>query len=129
MIGKVIKSLLEDSATLIAIVPTARIYPYVKNEGTDFPAIIYTIDGITVEYTKDGWANDELSFTVHAASRDYGELQDIVSAVRAALEWENGTVEDIDIGRIYLNSMKEYFDFEVSVFVNSLSFNVNVINY
>jgi hypothetical protein len=129
MIGKVIKSLLEDDATLTAIVPTARIYPYVMNEGTALPAIIYTIDSIGPEYTKDGWANDEVMFSVVSFSNNYTELQSIISAVRGALEWEHGTVEGIGIGRIYLEGFMEGYSIGEDTFLNKLSFRVNVINY
>ena len=129
MIGKVIKSVLEDDAPLALIVPTARIYPYVMNEGTPLPAIIYTIDSVTPEYSKDGWATDEINFSVVSFSKNYTELQSIVAAVRTALERINGTIEGITIGWIYLNSMVEGYSVTEDTFLNKLSFNVNVINY
>jgi len=129
MIGKLIYSLLSDSAALTALVPTTKIFPYVLNENTDLPAIVYVIESIEPEYTKDGWALDSANFLVIAISTDYAGLQSIATEVRAALEMERGTVEGITIQHIHITNISEEYNSEVDVFVNRMSFNVNVINY
>jgi hypothetical protein len=127
MIGKVIRSLLDDSGALVALVPIANMYPYVSNENTSFPAILYTIDGLETEYNKDGQVQDKYTFSVSSYSKDYAALQTIATAVRTALELKRGTVEGIIIQPIYLRGMKEGYDPEYSVFANRLTFDVNVI--
>ena len=44
MIGKTIKSILAGNGTLTALVAATKIFPYVVNEGTTMPAIVYTIE-------------------------------------------------------------------------------------
>jgi hypothetical protein len=129
MIGKVITSLLTANTSLLALVPAARIFPYVMNEHTPMPAIIYTIDSLNPTYTKDGWAVDEIPFSVVSFSKDYAILQDIVIQVRLALEWNEGSFDDVTIKRIYVTGMAEGFNLTESVFMNRLSFKVEMNSY
>lgn len=129
MIGKVIKSLLVANTDLIALVPEVSIFPYVMNENTALPAIVYTIDSAAPDYTKDGWVGDEMSFSVISMSDNYNTLQSIVPEIRAALELEKGTIEGITIERIYMSGMAEGFNLTESVFMNRLTFTVVMNNY
>lgn len=129
MIGKLIYNLLSTDATLTALVPAAKMFPYVLNEDTDLPAVVYVIKDVSPEYTKDGWALDGIDFSVISLSPNYAELQDMAMAVRRALEMEVGVVGDITIQHIHMTAMSEAFLQEVNVFTNEISFNVNVINY
>ena len=129
MIGKVIKSLLVANADLLVLVPEASIFPYVINENTTLPAIIYTIDSSVPDYTKDGWAGDAMTFSVVSLSDNYNTLQSIVPEIRTALELERGTIEGILIERIYMSGMAEGFNLTENVFMNRLSFTVVVTNY
>jgi len=129
MIGKVIKSLLIANADLLALVPEASIFPYVLNENTALPAIMYMIDGSSPEYTKDGWAYDEVSFSVISMSENYNTLQDIVIQVRDALEWKRGDFDDITIEWIRVSGLSEGFNLTENVFMNRLSFTVNMKSY
>jgi hypothetical protein len=127
MIGKVIRSLLDDSAGLVALVPVASMYPYVMNENTALPAIVYTIDNLDVDYDKDGQVQDKYSFSVVSFSGDYASLQTITALVRAALELKRGTVEGTTIQPIYLRGMQEGYDLASNIFMNRLTFDVNVV--
>jgi hypothetical protein len=127
MIGKVIRSLLDDSGALVALIPVANMYPYVMNENTVLPAIVYTVDSMEAVYNKDGQVQDSYSFSVVSFSNDYAALQTIVSLVRAALELKRGTVEGTTIQPIYLSGMQEGYDLGSNIFMNRLTFNVNVI--
>ena len=130
MIGKAIYNLLSTNATLIALVPATKIFPYVLNENTDLPAIIYTIDTLEPDYTKDGWVLDDITFSVTSLSNDYDTLQSIVAAVRDALEMISGTIVGTTIiQHIHVSAMIEGYSITEDVFANKLSFNVNVINY
>lgn len=129
MIGKVVRSLLSSSGTLTALVPAAKMFPYVMNENTDFPAIVYTIDAIDPQYDKDGWTHDQCTFSVVSFSSDYATLQDIIVAVRAALERKNGTIGDITIGWIYMRRQTEGYSPGDDIFLNKLTFDVNIIDY
>lgn len=129
MIGEVIYNLLSTDVALTALVPATKIFPYVLNESTVLPAIIYTIDTVSPEYTKDGWAQDDTTFSVTSLSKDYNNLQEIVTAVRRALEMERGIVAAITIQHIHLSGMTEGYSINEDVFANRMSFNVNVIKY
>jgi hypothetical protein len=129
MIGKVVRGLLDDSAALIALVPVARMFPYVMNEDTTLPAIVYTIDSVSPEYDKDGWTHDKCVFSVVSFSADYATLQSISVAVRDALELERGTVEGITVGQIYMRGQVEGYSPGDDIFLNKLTFDVDIIDY
>ena len=63
MIGKTIKSILAANTTLTALIPALRMYPYVMNEDTTLPALVYTIDSVDPTYTKKEWVNDVIEFS------------------------------------------------------------------
>src|SRR3989337_1622845 len=110
MIGKTIKSILAGNSTLTAIVPAIRIFPYVMNEDTTLPAIVYTIDSVDPDYNKGGWAGDMIAFSVHSFTKDYPSLQTLSSAIRTALELNKTGSGTQDINPIYLSSMAEGYD-------------------
>ena len=129
MIGRLIYSILSSDAALTALVPATKIFPYVLNENTDLPAIVYGIRDVSPEYTKDGWSLDNIEFTVVVITPSYSELQDIAVIVRDAMELFKGTVGTTTIQRIQMTGMNEQFLQDVNVFTSEMSFNVNVINY
>lgn len=134
MTGQVIKKLLSESAELMELIPTDRIFPYVINEGTPLPAMVYTIDAINPEYSKDGWANDTVSFSLVIFSENYATLQQMITLSRLALDFKFGdigiTEEDtIKIGHIYFNGQSEGYSLAEDAFLSRLSFTVNTYNY
>lgn len=129
MIGKTIKALLTGNSTLTALVAATKIFPYVMNEDTDVPAIVYTIDSLEPEYTKKEWVLDNISFTVTSFHRDYGSLQAIVTAVRGALELNSTGSGTQDINRIYLSGLEEGYDISGDVFYAKLTFNTKINTY
>lgn len=122
MIGKVIATLLKENTALIALVPEANIYPYVMNENTQLPAIIYTVDNLDTVYDKDGWCQDEWRFSVISFCENYSLLQNIVEQIRAALELKRGTDEGINYKQIYLTGQSEGYNISEDVFMNKLTF-------
>ena len=129
MIGVLITKLLNDSAALLALVDSTDIYPYIINEDTELPAMIYTIDGTEAEYSKDGWAYDTVSFSVSAFTNDYASLQAIVAEIRDALEWESGTYLTYTYWNIMLTSLSEGYSISENVYMNKLSFEVKITTY
>jgi hypothetical protein len=126
MIGKNIASLLEANEDLLELVSADNIYPYVANEDTPLPTIIYGINTLDPEYTKDGWHDDTIGFSVTSYSEDYAMLQDIIKQVRLALELKY--VVD-KTKRIILKGMLEGFNIAENVFMNRLMFEVTVYDY
>jgi len=129
MIGKVIVSLLKANDDLTALVPEASIYPYVINENTALPAIVYVIESLTAEYTKDGWAGDACTFSVISFSDNYASLQNIVDEIRTALELKKGVIEDITYQQIYLTGHSEGFNITENVFLNKSTFSTYITSY
>jgi hypothetical protein len=123
--GITISTLLKANSALLALVPTGNIFPYVANENTALPIIIYTIDSINPEYSKDGWACDDCNFSIISISDDYANLQLIVAQVRAALEIKKTS----DTDRITMTGQDEGYNITESVFMNKLTFNVKIITY
>jgi hypothetical protein len=129
MIGKTIKAALVANAPLMVLVPATKIFPYVANEGTAMPAIVYTIDSITPVYNKAGWANDEVTFSIYSSAVDYSSLQAIVAAIRTALEGYQVGAGTQDINRIYLDSFEEDALPDWLGFYNKLTFKVTINTY
>jgi hypothetical protein len=127
MIGKAIHTLLETNAALVALVPVANFYPYVMNENTVLPALVYTIDSVSPNYDKDNWHGDDYQFSVISFSTNYSNLQAIALQVRVALERKKGTTDAIKYEYIYLDSQTE--EGFIDGFSNKLVFRVNVIGY
>ena len=129
MIGKVISSLLKANAALLTLVNTNSIYPYVLNENTALPAIVYTVDSITPDYDKDGWTGDDITFSVISLSDNFANLQSIAAQVRAALELKSGTTESITYWNILLTGQLEGYSISEDSFLNRLTFTTTIISY
>jgi hypothetical protein len=128
MIAKTINTLLTGGSSLVTLVGT-KIFPYVMNENTELPAIVYTVDSLSPEYTKGGWSGDYIQFSVHSFSKSYTELQNVVDAVRDAVELKETGYSGQEISRITLTSQEEGFDNEAGVFYNKQTYNVKLNNY
>lgn len=129
MLGKVINTILTNSASLTALVPSTSIYPYVINENTPLPAIIYTIDSLSPEYDKDGWAGDIYDFSIISFSDNYSLLQDIILQIRNTLELIKGTYNGIKINRVQLEGLTEGYNITENCFLSRLTFSVQVVDY
>lgn len=129
MIGKIIASLLTDNVALTTLVNGSNIYPYVINENTLLPAIIYTIDSLETGYDKDGWVGDICTFSVVSFSDNYSTLQNIVLQVRSSLELMKGTIEGITIDRIELEGLTEGYSIAENCFLNKLTFSARITSY
>jgi len=124
MIGILIADLLKANDDLIALVPEISIFPYVANENTPLPLIVYTIDSLNPEYNKDGWIGDICNFSVISISDNYANLQLIVKQIREALELKKG----IYTRRIILTGLQEY-NIAENMFMNKLNLSVNIFDY
>jgi len=125
MIGETIIKLLTDSAALLVLVPENNISAYVAQEDTPLPIIVYTIDTVDADYSKDGWVNDMVVFSVISVSDKYDTLQSIVKEVRDALEMQS----DTGTLRIIMTGFQEGFNIAEDAFMNKLTFQVQINNY
>ena len=129
MIAKTIKSILAGNVALTTLVPATRIFPLFINENTPLPSIVYSIESVSPEYNKGGWANDDIGFSVVSVSKDYTQLQTIAMAVRTALELNRTGSGSQSIGNIYMISMEEGYILEADAFFNKLNFKVITNKY
>jgi hypothetical protein len=129
MIGKTIKSILYNSGTLTSLVPTTKIFPYVMDEGTQMPFVVYTIDSVDPDNSKGGWASDEVTFSVMSFATTYPLLQPIVSAIRGAFQGTRVNVGTEQGGRIDMSGFDEGFILETNAFFNKLTFKVIINKY
>jgi hypothetical protein len=127
MIGTTIVNLLEANSVLMALVPSDRIFPYIANEKTPLPLIVYMINSNVPEYTKgisvaQTWVEDACTFSVISFSNDYLVLQNIVKQVRIALEWQN----DSTCHPIRLTGQNEGYNINENCFLNKLDFKTDI---
>ena len=122
MIGETIVTMLQANAGLMALVPADRIFPYIADEKTPLPLIIYAIESIVPLYTKDEWMEDDCTFSVTSACNDYMTLQKIVKQIRVALECKR----DSTTSRIVVTGQVEGYDLYENTYKNILKFNTGV---
>lgn len=129
MIGALIKHLLVENEDLTNLVGSGKIFPYIINKDTTLPTIVYMIEGVDPEYSKDGWVLDKVRFSVSAFSNDYAELQKILLQIRESLELKSGTIQSIIIRPIYMTGLTEGFNITEDTFMLKIDFNVEVIGW
>ncbi len=128
MIGREILELLTDNEDLTDLVAEEKMFPYVIEKDTALPAIVYTIESLTPQYTKDGWIKDDCVFTVVAFHGDYEDLQEIAYQIRQSCELKYIVAENT-MRQIRMTGMDEGFDINENIFVTRLSFSAEIINY
>ena len=122
LIGKTIYKLLTDSDELKDYVGN-KIYPLIADDGVTFPFIIYYRTSIRNTVCKDGYYEDEVSFSIIAVSNSYIQSLEIANIIRSIFEKKklsdtiyNCTVEDID---------EDYRD---NAYIQQLDFNCKITN-
>ena len=129
MIGKVITKLLTDNTDLTDLVPAKRIFPYIINEDTPLPAIVYRVQSLVPEYTKDGWVKDDCVFVVESFDDSYNRLMEISYQVREALEMKKGTEKETLFGRVTCTDQEEGYFINENVYMNRLLFRCDIMGY
>lgn len=102
LIGKTIYKLLSESEDLQKFVGD-KVYPLVANDDVTFPFITYYRTDITSNGCKDGYYEDDVTFTIIVVSNKYFETLEIANIVRSIFEKKrltenitNCIVESID---------------------------------
>lgn len=106
LINKYIYAKLSNSKELEKYVQN-KIYPLVAENTTTFPFVTYYRDGINpIEFTKDGYCQDEVYFTINVVSDKYPDTLDIANIIRKLMEGLRG---DDNIYQSHLTSIDENF--------------------
>ena len=128
MIGKTVNSILVGANQIINLVPASRIFPYVMNENTIMPAIIYSIKPFNSEYSKGGWASDDIPFAIRMFSNNYTNLQSIVIAVRNTFEMNKSGSGTQEISACHLIGFEEGYA-GGDIFYCELTFKTKINKY
>ena len=105
-----IVTILRADATVSGLLGT-RIYPWIRPQGTTFPAIVYELDGTEPEQDLDGYAGmTRAELSISCIAEQYGGAKTLAAAVLGVLNGYTGTptngvainslVHDNDIGII-----------------------------
>lgn len=125
---KSIYSILTGDATIQGLVGD-KIFPDVvsdkdnANGNIDYPLIVMRRREINTEYTKcKDCKTDEAVVEITCYSNSYFQAVDIADAVRNALEYFKGTVDNIKLSSAKLSGITE--DFVENVYYQLLVFNI-----
>ena len=124
LIGKDIYEKLMGDATIQSYVE-GRIFPLVAEQSTKFPFIVYWRNEIqNVNYTKDGYNEDLVEFTVVAASDKYNVSLRLANQIRKVLEVRKIASEDMIISNIRLVGIDE--SWSENTYIQTLNFTCTV---
>jgi hypothetical protein len=93
------------------------------------PSVVYVVESITPQYTKDGWAGDDCTFRVTSYADSYSQAIEVAQAVREALELVSGTHLSIDVENIYMTGREEFYQFDADVYIIRLNFTTKINSY
>lgn len=106
LINKYIYSKLSNSNELKKYVDS-KIYPLVAENTTTFPFVTYYRDNISpISFTKDGYCQDEVYFTINVVSDQYSQTLEIANIIRKLMEGLRG---DNNIYDCHMTNIDENF--------------------
>lgn len=124
LIGKTIYTKITEDEVIQSYV-SGRVYPLIAEQSSSFPFIIYWRNSIqSSNYTKDGFNEDFVEFTVVAVSENYTQSLMIANRLRKILEVRKITGEDIVITDIKMVDIDE--SWSENSYVQTLNFTCTV---
>jgi|TARA_R100000084_G_scaffold74788_3_gene33659 hypothetical protein len=92
-----IRSILTADSDVSALVST-RVFPYLRQQGTAFPAIVYELEDTEPQQGLDGFQSlTRCELSVTNVAETYSGAKDLASKVRTALNGYTGTSEGVAI--------------------------------
>ena len=92
-----IRSILTADSDVSALVST-RVFPYMRQQGTAFPAIVYELEDTEPQQGLDGFQSlTRCELSVTNVAETYSGAKDLASKVRTALNGYTGTSEGVAI--------------------------------
>ena len=126
-IGKWIYQQLTANNEISRVCPN-KVFPLVAEQTTTFPFIVYWRNNITGEHCKDGYHQDQVSFTIIAVSDNYVESLKLAQAIRESIEGTrylyNNDGNQMEISFCKLASIDETY--QENAFVQTLQFDCTV---
>ena len=124
LIGKAIYNVLMEDETIQRYV-SGRVFPLVAEQSTNYPFIVYWRNGVqSVNYTKDGYGEDSVDFTVLAVSDKYQVSILIANLIRMVLEKRRIISEDMLITNVRLVGIDE--SWSDNAYIQTLNFQCTV---
>ena len=124
LIGKTIYNKIMEDEEIQSFV-SGRVYPLIAEQTSSFPFIIYWRNSIqSSNYTKDGFNEDSVEFTVVVVSENYTQSLMIANRLRKILEVRKITGEDMVIADIKMVDIDE--SWSENSYVQTLNFTCNV---
>lgn len=123
-IGKYIYYTLTENSTVGDYVGF-KVYPVIAEESTSFPFIIYRRNNIsTTGYSKDGYSEDTVDFSVMVASKKYDESCEIANEIRKQLEKKFKVFDNMEISDCRMVGISE--SYSEDSYVQSLDFQCTI---
>lgn len=92
-----IRSLLVSDTDVNDIV-SGRIYPYLRQQGADFPSVVYELDSTEPEQSFGGHLGlTRAMLTINSIAETYSGAKDLADKIRTVLNGYTGTSEGIEI--------------------------------
>ena len=131
-IGKAIYNILSTTTNISDLVGT-RIFPNVAPQTTTFPFIIYDVNGVQPNDTKDGASTlDTNDVMISCYSETYSQASDLAQKIRVAMDRINeGTYGGEQIQSSQFQSYNDIFDDtsgDAGIYRKSLDFEIRQIN-
>ena len=121
LINKAIAKILNDSIPLKNKVGN-NIYALVASENCTFPFIVFKRNNMTVEYNKDGVANNMVDVQVIIGADSYSDSVEVAQIVRSELELKKGIFNGVKIIDSKIISVEE--DYVNNSFAQSIIFSI-----
>ena len=100
-IEKAIRSVLVADTDVNDLV-SGRIYPYMRQQGQDFPAIVYTLDSTEPAHGLGGSLSlTRANLAIEQWAETYNEAKQLAEKVKNALDNYSGTSESVAIKSCY----------------------------
>ena len=131
-IGKAIYNILSTTTNISDLVCT-RIFPNVAPQTTTFPFIIYDVNGVQPNDTKDGASTlDTNDVMISCYSETYSQASDLAQKIRIAMDRINeGTYGGEQIQSSQFQSYNDIFDDtsgDSGIYRKALDFEIRQIN-
>ena len=109
-VGKVIYDLLSNDATISAACST-RIYPLTAPQEAADPCIVYSINSIEYNETKEAASSlNTENWEVSAFSKTFAEAETLKDAIISALNRYSGTNNGVNISNVVVKTARAFYD-------------------
>jgi|TARA_R100000084_G_scaffold109442_1_gene76891 hypothetical protein len=100
-IEKAIRTVLLANSDVTDLIST-RIYPYMRQQSSALPAVVYSLDNTEPEHSLNSTLNlTRATLTFECYSKSYGEAKDVAAKIKSVINGYSGTSEGIEIKSCY----------------------------